>query len=132
MREIRILKRLNHSNVISIQELAFSVASQPAFFIVFPFVEHDLVGLLDAPNIRFTVPQIKYYTKQLLQGVAYLHSKNMLHRDIKSESHPIYLASSSILAFYFIFSFPLAILPFFLILFLTFRCKYPHWKQRGS
>ncbi|KGG52338.1 CmgC/CDK protein kinase, partial [Mitosporidium daphniae] len=87
LREIRILKRMNHQNVISIQELALSTASSqgpPTFFIVFPFVEHDLVGLLDAPNIRFNVPQIKYYAKQLLQGVAYVHSKNLLHRDIKS------------------------------------------------
>lgn len=40
---------------------------------VFPYMDHDLAGLLDNPKVRLTPPQIKTYLKQLLEGTAYLH-----------------------------------------------------------
>ena len=40
---------------------------------VFPFMDHDMTGLLENPNVRFTPPQIKSYMYQLLEGTAYLH-----------------------------------------------------------
>jgi serine/threonine-protein kinase BUR1 len=41
---------------------------------VFPFMDHDLAGLIENPDVRFTVKQIKLYSKQLLRGTAYLHA----------------------------------------------------------
>lgn len=40
---------------------------------VFPYMDHDLAGLLDNPKVKLTPPQIKTYLKQLLEGTAYLH-----------------------------------------------------------
>lgn len=40
---------------------------------VTPYMEHDLSGLLENPNVHFTEPQIKCYMIQLLEGVRYLH-----------------------------------------------------------
>lgn len=40
---------------------------------VFPYMDHDLAGLLDNPSVRLSQPQIKAYLKQLLEGTAYLH-----------------------------------------------------------
>lgn len=40
---------------------------------VTPYMDHDLAGLLENPNVRLKVPHIKCYFKQLLQGTAYLH-----------------------------------------------------------
>lgn len=42
-------------------------------YMVTPYMDHDLAGLLENPNVKFTVPQIKCYMMQLLQGVRYLH-----------------------------------------------------------
>lgn len=42
-------------------------------YMVFPYMDHDLAGLLDNPKVRLTQPQIKTYLKQLLEGTAYLH-----------------------------------------------------------
>lgn len=42
-------------------------------YMVFPYMDHDLAGLLDNPKVRLTPPQIKTYLRQLLEGTAYLH-----------------------------------------------------------
>jgi serine/threonine-protein kinase BUR1 len=42
-------------------------------YMVTPYMEHDLSGLLENPQVRFTVPQIKCYMLQLLRGLKYLH-----------------------------------------------------------
>jgi serine/threonine-protein kinase BUR1 len=50
---------------------------------VFPYLDHDLAGLLENPQVKFTPPQIKAYIQQLLQGTRYLHHRKILHRDMK-------------------------------------------------
>ena len=42
-------------------------------FMVFPYMEHDLAGLLENPSVNLTEAMIKQYSKQLLLGTAYLH-----------------------------------------------------------
>jgi len=41
---------------------------------VFPYMDHDLSGLLNNPKVRLSVPQIKLYMKQLLEGTIYMHA----------------------------------------------------------
>lgn len=40
---------------------------------VFPYMDHDLAGLLENPNVKLSISQIKLYTLQLCEGVGYLH-----------------------------------------------------------
>ena len=53
------------------------------FYLVFDYLDHDLMGLLESGLVHFTEDHIKSFTKQLLDGLNYCHRKNFLHRDIK-------------------------------------------------
>lgn len=57
---------------------------KPIMYMVFPYMDHDLSGLLDNPSVTFKEAQIKCYMLQLLQGLRYLHDNNILHRDMKA------------------------------------------------
>ncbi|KAJ3276557.1 serine/threonine protein kinase, CMGC, CDC2/CDK sub [Terramyces sp. JEL0728] len=88
LREIRILKRLNHPNIIKLEEMAVKPGNREtnvrgATFMVFPYMEHDLDGILQNPLIRLAPAQVKSYMQQLLRGVEHLHKNLILHRDMK-------------------------------------------------
>ncbi|XP_048451593.1 cyclin-dependent kinase 13-like, partial [Rhincodon typus] len=54
-----------------------------AFYLVFEYMDHDLMGLLESGLVHFTENHIKSFMRQLMEGLDYCHKKNFLHRDIK-------------------------------------------------
>ncbi|XP_047329926.1 probable serine/threonine-protein kinase At1g54610 [Impatiens glandulifera] len=84
-REILILRRLNHPNIIKLEGLITSRTSC-SLYLVFEYMEHDLTGLASLPGSKFSEPQIKCYMQQLLSGLEHCHSNGVLHRDIKGSN----------------------------------------------
>ncbi|KAJ3674314.1 hypothetical protein LUZ60_004930 [Juncus effusus] len=82
MREIMILRRLNHPNIIKLEGLITSRLSCN-IYLVFEYMEHDLAGLTSSPEIKFTESQVKCYMNQLLSGIEHCHTRGVMHRDIK-------------------------------------------------
>ncbi|PLN75906.1 serine/threonine-protein kinase bur1 [Aspergillus taichungensis] len=89
LREIKLLKMLSHGNILQLQEMAVERGrgegrKKPSMYMVTPYMEHDLSGLLENPAVQFTESQIKCYMLQLLEGLKYLHGNRILHRDMKA------------------------------------------------
>lgn len=84
-REILILRRLDHPNVVKLEGLVTSRMSC-SLYLVFEYMEHDLAGLAASPGIKFTEPQVKCYMQQLLSGLEHCHNRGVLHRDIKGSN----------------------------------------------
>jgi serine/threonine protein kinase len=84
-REILVLRKLDHPNVVKLEGLVTSEVSC-SLYLVFEYMEHDLSGLAACPGIKFTEPQVKCYMQQLLRGLDHCHSHGVLHRDIKGSN----------------------------------------------
>ncbi|PKA51001.1 putative serine/threonine-protein kinase [Apostasia shenzhenica] len=84
-REILILRRLDHPNVVKLEGLVTSRMCC-SLYLVFEYMEHDLAGLAASPGIKFTEPQVKCYMNQLLSGLEHCHNHYVLHRDIKGSN----------------------------------------------
>ncbi|CEL58897.1 hypothetical protein RSOLAG1IB_08917 [Rhizoctonia solani AG-1 IB] len=87
LREIKILKMLTHPSVVPLSDMVVEASTRDkkgSIYMVFPYMDHDLAGLLENPSVKFSPSQIKLYMRQLLEGTDYLHRNNILHRDLKA------------------------------------------------
>ena len=87
LREIMLMKKCHHENILEILEIVTSKIysknnKKQEVYLVFEYMEHDLGGLSLA-EYKFDLPQIKYIMYKILKGVQYLHKNNIIHRDIK-------------------------------------------------
>ncbi|XP_074268653.1 protein IMPAIRED IN BABA-INDUCED STERILITY 1-like [Silene latifolia] len=84
-REITILRKLDHPNVMKLHGLIASRVSC-SIYLVFDYMEHDLAGLLSCPQVTFTEAQIKCFMQQILYALDYCHQRGVMHRDIKTSN----------------------------------------------
>ncbi|KAF5203319.1 Impaired in baba-induced sterility [Thalictrum thalictroides] len=84
-REIMILRRLDHPNIVKLEGLITSRLSV-SIYLVFEYMEHDLAGLSSCPDIKFTESQVKCYMQQLVSATEHCHSRGVMHRDIKGSN----------------------------------------------
>lgn len=89
LREVKILKALTHPNIVTLKEIVTSKeqGSIPNnVFMVFEYLEYDLTGVLETPEIRFTQDHVKSWSHQLLLGTHYMHTNKVIHRDLKASN----------------------------------------------
>lgn len=81
--ETNILKKLNHKNIVQIYE------TFETFDYLLIIMEYISCGdLISYVRKRSKLPEIiaKYIFKQLIEGIEYIHSNNIVHRDIKLDN----------------------------------------------
>ncbi|KAJ6638869.1 Cyclin-dependent kinase-like 1 [Pseudolycoriella hygida] len=83
LREIRLLKNLQHPNIVSLLEV---FRKKRRLHLVFEFCEHTVLHELDRYPKGCPDNLIKQILYQTLQGVDYCHAQGCLHRDIKPEN----------------------------------------------
>lgn len=95
IREITFLKLLQHPNIVPLTDMTYGedprkdsnpIDNPPMFYMVFPYMDHDLTGLLERPDFKPPPSQIKLYMRQLCEGTAFMHANGVLHRDMKASN----------------------------------------------
>lgn len=85
MREINLLMGLDHKNIVRIKEVVTG-SKKDKIYVVMEYLENELKHLMENMETPFTVPQIKCLMKQLLESIEYLHSRYIIHRDLKTSN----------------------------------------------
>ena len=83
IREISLLKELEHPNVVSLIDV---IHTNRKLYLVFEFIDMDLRKFMDSATDGLPIELVKSYAWQLLKGVAYCHSHRVLHRDLKPQN----------------------------------------------
>ncbi|KAJ7993068.1 hypothetical protein DPEC_G00268600 [Dallia pectoralis] len=82
-KEIQLLRRLRHKNIIQLVEVLY-VEEKQKMYMVMEYCVCGMQEMLDSVDEkRFPVFQAHRYFCQLLNGLEYLHSQGIVHKDIK-------------------------------------------------
>lgn len=86
IREISLLKELQHPNIVCLMDVLMQEAK---LYLIFEFLTMDLKKYMDT-NIpkdgQMDAKLTKSYTYQLLQGMLFCHQRRVLHRDMKPQN----------------------------------------------
>jgi len=80
MREMETMKGLHHENIV--QFMGY-VKEKEYLSLILEYIENGSLTNILKTFGTFPEELVRVYTKQVLQGLEYLHSCNVLHRDIK-------------------------------------------------
>ncbi|VUZ44494.1 unnamed protein product [Hymenolepis diminuta] len=92
-RELQILRELRHPNIVSLIYYFYSVASSKPKDTYLNLVQEYVPQALSRVvkhywHVRQPIPMnhVKLYSFQMIRGLAYVHNKNICHRDIKPQN----------------------------------------------
>eukprot|EP00927_Polykrikos_kofoidii_P024799 TRINITY_DN22452_c0_g1_i1.p1 TRINITY_DN22452_c0_g1~~TRINITY_DN22452_c0_g1_i1.p1 ORF type:complete len:1146 (+),score=194.01 TRINITY_DN22452_c0_g1_i1:140-3577(+) len=91
-REVRILRRLRHKRIV---ELRSVYRTDSWYFLVMERVRGGELFSHIVRQGRLSDDEARHVFQQLLEGVAYMHSRDVIHRDLKPENILIVDASPS-------------------------------------
>ncbi|XP_052578139.1 cyclin-dependent kinase 5 isoform X2 [Peromyscus californicus insignis] len=83
LREICLLKELKHKNIVRLHDV---LHSDKKLTLVFEFCDQDLKKYFDSCNGDLDPEIVKSFLFQLLKGLGFCHSRNVLHRDLKPQN----------------------------------------------
>ncbi|XP_004472624.1 cyclin-dependent kinase-like 2 [Dasypus novemcinctus] len=83
MREIKLLKQLRHENLVNLLEVC---KKKKRWYLVFEFVDHTILDDLELFPNGLDYQIVQKYLFQIINGIGFCHSHNIIHRDIKPEN----------------------------------------------
>jgi cyclin-dependent kinase len=83
IREIALLKELQHPNIVSLCDV---IHTEKKLTLVFEYLDQDLKKLLDMCDAGLDAATTRSFLYQIMRGVAFCHETRVLHRDLKPQN----------------------------------------------
>jgi serine/threonine protein kinase len=83
LREISLLKELQHPNIVELKDV---LQNDGRLYLIFEFLDKDLKRFLDSNEGPLDRMLIKSYTYQMLRGLQFCHARGCMHRDLKPQN----------------------------------------------
>ncbi|KAJ1522135.1 hypothetical protein ONE63_002446 [Megalurothrips usitatus] len=83
LREIRMLKKLRHENLVSLLEV---FRRKRRFYLVFELMDHTVLDELEERPGGLGSHTSRQHIFQVLRAVEFCHANNIVHRDVKPEN----------------------------------------------
>ncbi|XP_034828001.1 cyclin-dependent kinase 1 [Maniola hyperantus] len=85
IREISLLKELDHANIVKLEDVLMEEAR---LYLIFEFLSMDLKKYMDSLGTgKFMEPSlVKSYLYQINSAILYCHRRRILHRDLKPQN----------------------------------------------
>ncbi|KAJ9460706.1 Mitogen-activated protein kinase kinase kinase A [Diplonema papillatum] len=81
--EVAFMRELDHANIIRYKGVSFDAENSSIAIFMEYAVGGSLASLVRKCHELLSEDVIRLYTRQVLQGLAFLHSRGVVHRDIK-------------------------------------------------
>lgn len=83
LREISILRQLQHPNVVQLVDV---VMEETKLHLIFEYLDQDLKQLLNKRRVGLPPLTLKLYLYQILSSLLFCHRHRILHRDLKPQN----------------------------------------------
>jgi eukaryotic-like serine/threonine-protein kinase len=86
LREIQILARLQHPNILALLDSGTTSEAHPSPFYVMPYVEGESLRQRLAREGPLPVPEALRLVREIGEALHYAHGQGLIHRDVKPEN----------------------------------------------
>ncbi|XP_060607723.1 cyclin-dependent kinase-like 5 isoform X2 [Ruditapes philippinarum] len=83
LRELKMLRSLKQENIVELRE---AFRRKGKLYLVFEYVERNMLELLEEQANGVAPEKVRSYTYQLCKAIHWCHSNDIIHRDIKPEN----------------------------------------------